>query len=61
MRVEVDETGSDDQAGGVDAIGAVELVGADRFDAIAADPDVHHRIGSGFGVEHTTAFDHEIV
>ena len=59
MRVDVDEAGRDDAAGGVERARARQ-VGADRGDALALDRDVRAHAGRARSVDHGAAADHEL-
>ena len=59
--VQIDEAGSDDEAGGVDDAASAERGGGDAGDFSIADADVADGVEGGFGVHDAAAFEHEIV
>ena len=59
--MQVDESRSDDQAGGMDDAASAQRVGRDADDLSVADADVAHGIQAGLGIHDASAFEHEVV
>ena len=59
--VQVDEAGSDDEAGGVDDAASSERGGGDAGDFSVADADVADGVEGSLGVDDAAAFEHKIV
>ena len=61
MLVQVNEAGSDDQAGGVDDAASVQRSRGDAGDFSVADTDVADGVERSFGVEDAAAFEDNVV
>jgi len=58
--MQVNESGSDDQASGMDDTASAERVGRDADNLAVEDANVAHGIEAGFGIHDTSAFEHEV-
>src|SRR5262249_5927771 len=61
VRMEIDERRRNNESGGVDLLPAGERPFGDRRDFSGANSDAAHGIESGFGIDHASADDDEVV
>jgi hypothetical protein len=58
--MQVNESGSDDQAAGLDDPASAQGVGRDADNLAVEDANVAHGIEAGFRIHNTSAFEHEV-